>query len=297
MPATISRLQLLAAAALFSTGGAAVKATTLSAWQVAGFRSGIAAVAVMLLVPASRRGWSWRTVAVSMIYATTMVLFVSANKLTTSANAIFLQSAAPLYILLASPWLLRERIARADLGVMAAVALGLALVMLGDAPPALTAPNPALGNLLATISGVCWAGTVMGLRWLNAGPEGATAPLATVALGNLLAFAVCAPMAFPVASVGSMDVALILYLGVFQIGLAYLCLARGLSGVPAFEASLLLLAEPALNPLWSWLVHGERLSTGAVLGGGLILTATAVRAWMGGRAPRAALGRRVTADS
>ncbi len=303
MSATTSRLQLLAAAALFSTGGAAVKATAMTAWQVAGFRSGIAFVAVLLLVPASRRGWSWRTTLVALVYATTMVLFVTANKLTTSANAIFLQSAAPLYILLASPWLLRERITRADIGVMAAVAGGLALVMFGTAPEAVTAPNPALGNVLATVSGLCWAGTVMGLRWLNAGPDSDTAPMVTVATGNLIVFVLCAPMAFGVvpgveiAAITPVDVGLIVYLGVFQIGLAYLCLARGLSGVPAFEASLILLAEPALNPLWSWLAHGEQLGWGAVLGGGLILAATAARAWMGGRAPRATLGERIAADA
>lgn len=287
MVAPRARLQLLLAAALFSTGGAAIKATTLDGWQVASFRSGIAAIALLVLVPTARRGWSSRTFLVSVVYAATMVLFVAANKLTTSANAIFLQSAAPLYILIASPWLLRERVGRADLGVMAAVAAGLALVFTGDAPTSSTAPNPALGNLLATVSGVCWASTVIGLRWLGSGPQGDTAPMATVGLGNLVAFAACLPFALPVAEVRALDVALLAYLGVFQIGLAYFFVVRGLRGVPAFEASLLLLAEPALNPVWSWLVHGERPGVTAVLGGLLILAATAFRAWHGARPGRA----------
>ncbi|MGH7585251.1 MAG: DMT family transporter, partial [Gemmatimonadales bacterium] len=101
-----SRLELLGAAAIFSTGGAAIKATTLTSWQVASFRSGIAAIAVLALVAASRRGWSWRTLVVGTTYAVTLTLFVVANKLTTSANAIFLQATAPLYLLLLGPWLL-----------------------------------------------------------------------------------------------------------------------------------------------------------------------------------------------
>src|SRR5688500_15647594 len=105
---TMARLQVLAAALLFSTGGAAVKATTLTAWQVAGFRSGIAALAVFLLVPAARRGWTWHVVPVGVAYAATLVLFVTANKLTTAANAIFLQASAPLYMLAFGPLLLRE---------------------------------------------------------------------------------------------------------------------------------------------------------------------------------------------
>lgn len=288
MPASRARLQLLLAAALFSTGGAAIKAIELTTWQVASFRSGVAALAVALLVPAARRGWSRRTLMVSVTYAATMVLFVAANKMTTSANAIFLQSAAPLYILLAAPWLLRERVTRADIGVMAAVAAGLALVFSGTVSASSTAPSPTLGNVLATLSGVSWAATVMGLRWLANGPEAETAPLATVVLGNFVAFAVCLPFALPVHSASGMDVSLILYLGVIQIGLAYFCVVRGLRGVTAFEASLLLLLEPALNPVWSWLVHGEKPGPFAVAGGLLILAATAARAWHGSRPGRVA---------
>jgi drug/metabolite transporter (DMT)-like permease len=98
-----ARLRLLLAAVLFSTGGAAIKAATLTGWQVASFRSGVAALAVWLLVPAARGRWSRRVLAVAAVYAATMVLFVVANKLTTAANTIFLQSTAPLYVLLAGP--------------------------------------------------------------------------------------------------------------------------------------------------------------------------------------------------
>ena len=80
------RLQLLAAALIFSAGGAGIKACELTAWQVASFRSGIAAVVVLLLMPEARRGWSWRVVVAGLPYAATVLLFVLANKLTTSAN-------------------------------------------------------------------------------------------------------------------------------------------------------------------------------------------------------------------
>jgi DME family drug/metabolite transporter len=147
---TRHRLQLLGAALLFSTGGAAVKATELNAWQVAGFRSIVAALAIFLLMPAARRGWTWHVVPVGIAYATTLTLFVTSNKLTTSANAIFLQATAPLYMLLLGPLLLREQVRRRDLGFMAPVAIGLALVFVGATPPTSeTATNPALGNVLA----------------------------------------------------------------------------------------------------------------------------------------------------
>ena len=117
-----SRLALLAAAALFSTGGAAFKAVTLTAWQVAGARSAVAAVVLLLAIPEARGKWTWRMVPVAAAYAATLVLFVVANRLTTSANAIFLQSAAPLYVLLMGPLLLHEPVQRSHLFYMAAVA-------------------------------------------------------------------------------------------------------------------------------------------------------------------------------
>ena len=282
------RLRIIAAATLFSTGGAAIKATTLTGWQVASFRSGLAALAVFLLVPAARRGWSWRVGLVSVVYAATMVLFVTSNKATTAANAIFLQSTAPLYILFLAPWLLKERARRADYLTMAALVVGLVLVVLGLPPAAATAPNPALGNALALMSGVAWAFTLMGLRWLGAADEGENATLSTVVGGNALAFLVCLPMALPVASATTADAVVVGYLGLVQIGLAYVLMTRGIRGVPAVEASMLLLLEPALNPIWAWVVHGEEPGLLPIVGGGVILAAMLVRARQGAEVTRAA---------
>ena len=277
------RLRLVAAAALFSTGGAAIKATALTGWQVASFRSGIAALAVLLLVPAARRAWSPRVALVSLVYAATMILFVVANKTTTAANAIFLQSAAPLYVLVLAPLLLGERARRLDLATMAAIAAGLALVLAGLPPAAATAPNPVLGNAAAVASGFVWALTLIGLRWLSAGEGGGDATLATVVGGNVLACLLCLPLALPVAGATTLDWSIVAYLGVFQIGLAYLMMTRGIRGVPALEASMLLLVEPALNPVIAWLVHDEAPGLLPTLGGALILLATVLRAWAASR--------------
>jgi drug/metabolite transporter, DME family len=271
-----ARLQLVFAALLFSTGGAAIKASTLSGWQVASFRSGVAAFTLLLLVPATRRGWGWKPALVGATYAATLILFVIANKLTTSANAIFLQATSPLYLLLLGPLFLKEPVRRRDLLVVAAVLAGLVLFFVGNEAPVVTAPNPARGNLLALASGVSFAVTIAGLRWLSRRSAGAG--LATVALGNLIAFVWGLPFALPVVSATGLDWMVILYLGAIQIGLAYACLTRGLQRVPALEASLLLMVEPVLNPVWAWLVHGERPSHWALLGGALIIGATATQA-------------------
>jgi len=266
------RLLLVTAAVLFSTGGVAVKAASLTGWQMASCRSGVAAVALLAALPETRRGWNWRIVPVAAVYAATLVFFVVANRLTTAADAIFLQSTAPLYLLLLGPLLLGEPIRRGDLLFMAPVAVGLAMFFVGAEPAVRTAPDPARGNLFAAASGLSYALALAGLRWLSR-REGDSG-MAAVAMGNVLACLAALPLALQMHSVSRADAAVALYLGVVQIGVAYWCVTRAMRRVKALEANLLLLLEPALNPVWVWLVHGERPGPWAASGGAIILLAT-----------------------
>jgi len=283
-PATINRVRprllVLAAAILFSTGGAAIKATSLTSWQVASFRSGIAALAVLVMLRGARRMPDRATWLIGLVYAATLVLFVFANKHTTAANAIYLQGTAPLYILLAAPFLLREPVTRADIAFMCTLGLGLGAFFLGQEPARQTAPDPALGNMAALASGLTWAGTVMGLRWLGRRSDNPVATQPSLVAGNILACVLTLGLALPVEQLSARDLAILGFLGVFQIGLAYVCLVAGIRGVPALEASLLLLLEPVLSPIWAWLVHGEAPGRWALIGGAIIMVATTARtAW------------------
>jgi drug/metabolite transporter (DMT)-like permease len=276
------RLQVVAAALLFSTGGAAVKATALTGWQVASFRSGIDAVVILLMLPSARRAWSRRTVMVGVAYASTMVCYVLANKLTTAANTTFLQSTAPLYILLLGPLFLREPVERRDGFLIAALAVGTAMFFVGPQLPVATAPDPLTGNLVGAACGLSWGLTIVGLRWLGRESRGSGNPSASaVACGNLMACLTTLPFALPAHETTANDWLAVMYLGVFQIAVAYVFLTRGVRRVGALEASLILLLEPVFNPVWAWLVHGERPSGWALVGGSIIVTATALYAWAG----------------
>ncbi|MEZ4414075.1 MAG: DMT family transporter [Gemmatimonadales bacterium] len=283
IPTQRARLQLVIAAVLFSTGGAVIKATAMTSWQVACLRSGIAAVALAMLLPGAMRSIRPRTFLVSLAYAATLVLFVKANKLTTSANTIFLQATGPLYILLLAPWLLKEKIRLPDVGFMAVVAVGLMLFFTGTDVPVRTAPAPFQGNVLAALSGFTWALTLMGLRWMGADESGGS-PAGAVVLGNGFAFLATLPMSLPFSGIGAGDWVAIVYLGVFQIALAYAFVTRAVGKLPALEISIILLVEPVLNPVWSWLVHGERPGSWALAGGALILGATGLRSILASRA-------------
>ena len=274
-PLLAARLRLLAAAALFSTGPTAIKACGLGPWQVAGFRSGTAALFLFVLLRDRRKLLRPKLWLVGAAYAGTLVSYAVATKLTTAANAIFLQSTFPIYLLLLSPLLLREKPRRSDLVFLLAVMGGMALLLLGDVETTAVATDPVRGNVLSLVSGLFWALTLLGLRWLERdaphGDEGLGQ--ASVVAGNALAFVACLPLALPLGPSRPVDWLLIAYLGVIQIGLAYLLLTRAMGRVSALEAGLILMFEPVLTPLWAWAVHGERPGPWALAGGAVILAA------------------------
>ena len=269
------RAAIALAAVLFSTGGAAIKLTGFAGWQVLAFRAAVAGATILLLVPEARRRWNWRTLLVGLAYGATTLLFVLANKLTTAGNTIFLQNTNPLFILALSPLLLGERATHRDAAYMTVLGAGMACFFVGVPDRFATAPNPTLGNALAGGCAVTWALTLIGYRWLAR--HGLSVAGAAVA-GNVIACLVALPRAFPVAGT-PLDWSIVIYLGVLQLGVPYIFLARAIPRVTALEASLVLLLEPVLNPVWAWWLHGETVTPWAIAGGAIILGATLHRAW------------------
>jgi len=291
MTTAFPRLSLLLAAVLFSTGGAGMKALTLDGWQRACFRSAIAAAFLWIALPAARRRPSLATLGVGALYAFTMVSFVLANTYATAATAIFMQSLAPVPVLLLSPLLLGEHVRRRDLYFMAALVVGFACLMAAPEAVSATAPDPRLGRMYAAWSCLGWSGTMLGLRLLARDAlAGQDRSAQALAVGNALAAGCALPLALPVVEFHASDAAILGYLGVFQIGVAYACLARGLRQVPAIEASLLLMLEPVLNPIWTWIVHREAPHALTWAGGAVVMAATVVHALVAARA-RAGEGR------
>ena len=288
-----ARLQAIAAALLFSTGGAAIKVAAFNSAQIAGLRSGIAAL-VLLTWLRGRVRFTPPIIVVSVIYACTLTLFVHATKLTTAANAIFLQSAAPLYILVLGPFLIGERFHRRDLIYFGALAIGMAFCFAGQAPAIVTAPDPATGNLLAALCGFSWALTLLGLRWVQRDHASERLGMSVVVVGNAIASAASLPFAWPLPAAPAAEWATVVYLGVVQIGLAYVCLTKAMRHLPALEASLLLLLEPVLNPLWAWLIRDEIPGPWTLVGGAIILAATAIKAAYDEHADKDALAAKNT---
>ena len=233
---------------------------------VAGARSAIAIPLMLAFVGRPKFTFSVAQIGGAVGYALTVVLFVFATRMTTAANAIFLQYTAPIYVALIGRWYLNERALRIDWLVIAVALGGIALFFMDR----LTASG-FWGNIVALASGVAFASVAVFLRKEKAG-----SPVTAIILGNILVAVAGAPFMFQ-ASFGPGDGWRLLLLGTVQLGLPYVFYAAAIKQVTALEATLIPLLEPILNPLWVMLMLGERPGQWAIVGATLVLAAVLTR--------------------
>ena len=260
---------LVAAAVLWSLAGVLIKWVSMPALAVAGFRSAIALPVLLIFFGRRAVNFSAAQLIGGIAYAATLTLFVSATKLTTAGNAILLQYTAPLYVALFSGWLLHERTRWFDWTAIAAVLCGMSLFFLDQ-----LSAGGLTGNILAVISGFAFASLIIAMRrQKDASPSG------SAILGNILTVLICLPWMVQSPPGGTDWIGLVL-LGVFQIGLSYVCYAVAIRNVTAMEGILIPMLEPILNPLWVLLFMGERLGPWALLGGTMVILSVLFRGVM-----------------
>lgn len=278
---------------LWSTGGLFIKITTIDPFQLTFFRSFLAGLTVLLFTYKRGLKISFVEGLASVAYALLLFLFVWATKNTTSANAIFLQYTAPIYILILSPFIIGEKFHLRDLFTVILCIGGMSLFFVGKLEV-----SDYRGNLAALASGVFYGLYIMLLKHPKASgasgsqpslPASAAAdeaefpkkpagnPVVTVIYGNFLLAAVMLPYgisAIPVMTTG--DALAAAFLGVIQIGIAYMLFIKGVyGGTRPLDASIIGFIEPLLNPVWVFLFIGERPSNWAILGG-IVIIATVV---------------------
>jgi DME family drug/metabolite transporter len=140
---------VLIAVLLWSTGGLFIKLTTLDAYQITFFRSLLAGITVAILTRKQGLKIDAFGVLTSIIYAALLFLFVWATKMTTAANAIFLQYTAPIYILILAPFIIGERFRWRDLVTVVFCIGGMSLFFVGKLEI-----TDYQGNIAALFSGV-----------------------------------------------------------------------------------------------------------------------------------------------
>ena len=265
-------LLVLIAVLLWSTGGVFIKITSIDAFAVNLGRSFFAATTVAIFL---WYRWALRfdlfSLFAGLFYALTLSLFVYANKNTTAANAIFLQYTAPVYILVFAPFVLKERFRPFDLVTVIVCLTGMSLFFF-DAEGSADAPNNLAGIIAGLVSGACLGLYFVLLRHPRALKHDASLSVLT---GNLIIVVFMIPFVIQSGEgAGTLDLIAVAYLGIIQIGIAYILFTYGVAnGVRPLDASIIGFVEPLLNPVWVVLFVGEKPSVWTIGGGGIILSA------------------------
>ena len=258
---------------LWSMGGLFIKWTSISGYEVNLGRCFFAAITIALLTRFKALKADKFTLLASLFYVGALSFFAIANKKTTAANAIFLQYTAPIYILIFAPLVLKEKFRYSDLITVAVCLVGMLLFFVDSAPNAELSPESQfIGNILGLCSGFSLGGYILLLRHRRAANQN---PASSVFYGNIFAILVMLPFIIPNPSVWSgKDLIAVVILGVFQIGLAYFLFTYGVThGVRSLDASIIGFLEPLLNPIWVFLLLGEKPSNWVILGGAIIISA------------------------
>lgn len=259
-------LLLAGTATMWSLGGLLIKSVDTNPLAIAGSRSAIAVVLLFLVLKKPKMTWSFAQIGAALAYAVTSILFVTATKTTTAANAVLLQFTAPIYVALFSAWLLKEKTKLLDWITIFLVMGGMILFFLDN-----LSTTSILGNGIAAASGVTFAFFTIFMRMQKDG-----SPLESILLGNILT----AVIGLPFLSQSVPDASGWLYLvilGVVQLGIPYILYARAIKHVTALEAILIPVIEPLLNPVWVFLMLGEAPGLLAMIGGFIVLSAITVR--------------------
>ncbi|MBK7230460.1 MAG: EamA family transporter [Ignavibacteriales bacterium] len=260
-------LAVFLTAILWSSGGLFIKLISLDSMELSFFRCAIAAVVFAIMF--RKRILKLNSLALlnSFAYAAVLILFVIATKTTTAANAIFLQSTAPIYVLIFEPLLTKTKWERINIITIVVCFLGMILFFMGD-----LTPGDIKGNIAALLAGVAFAAFFLGMK-KNEPQYGES----SIFYGNVIVALICIPFITEMNSISLQDFAMVSFLGVFQIAFAYALFSYGLKRIIAVEASIISMFEPVLNPIWVFIGYGEVPSFYAIIGGIIIMTAITVR--------------------
>jgi DME family drug/metabolite transporter len=258
------------AAILWSTGGILIKLVTLHPMQISFFRGIFAAIVFAIIFRKKAFVFNGKTFVNGVFYAGILILFVIATKLTTAANAIFLQYTAPIYVLVFEPLINKTEFKRINVITIFVCFVGMILFFMGE-----LSFSHIEGNIIALLSGIAFAAFLIGMR--NNKHE---YQFSTIFYGNILITLICIPLLGSFNSIKPADMLMVGFLGIFQIGIAYAIFTYGLKRVFAIEASLIGMIEPVLNPVWVMIWYGEVPSFPAIIGGTIIVSAIALRTFI-----------------
>ncbi len=260
-------LMTVLAAIVWSTGGLLVKLITLDAFTILFYRSLYAGLFFLIVFRKEALKIDRRVILVSLCYAPLLICFVTATKLTTAANAIFLQYISPAIVLVLEPRILKQKIQPYNLLTVIVCTLGLSFFLLDQ-----RGGNHWWGDGLALLSGFFSALLILSLRFSTKSQQ-----MSGIFLGNVLVVLATLPWFLRSVSPTFHEHMMLIFLGIIQIGIGYLLFTYGQRRITAIESSLIAMLEPILNPIWVMIGYHEFPSMWSWVGGGIILTTLIIR--------------------
>ena len=255
---------LIIAALMWSLGGLFIKLVNLNPMAITGIRSLGAAVVLLIYIKKPKLYWNRYFFAGVLAYSMMVILYVISIRLTTAANAIFLEFTAPIYVVAFSYFLLNERINRFDIFAMVIIFLGMGLFFMDE-----LSFYGFWGNILALLAGVCLALVTVLIR------KEKESAFEIVFFGNALTTIICLPFIIEgFSSTTQVDWFIIFGLGIFQLGIPYLLYTTALKYVSALDAILVGMLEPVFNPIWVYIFVGEAMGEWAFIGAALVIIGT-----------------------
>ena len=264
MKQTKGIIYVLIAAVLFSIGGLCIKMVPWSPLAINGARNLLSSMMIGIYLKMTKHKIVINPAvifgAVCMTGVTT--LYTIANKLTTAANTIVLQFTAPVFVIFFMWIFFKERPKKLDIAASVVVFIGIIFFFIDG----LSSGNM-LGDVLAVISGVAYAGVFM----MNSFEKSDS--LSSIFLGQALSALIGIWFVFGETDFGVTAIGGILALGIFQVGLAYIFMSKGLEEVPAVTASLTTAIEPILNPVLVAIFYHEMITPLSFVGAVIVIIA------------------------
>ncbi len=262
---SVGILAMAATAFLWSIAGLFIKIIDWNPFAIAGVRSLIASIVILLYIRHPRIHFSFPQIAASVANAATMILFVSANKTTTAANAILLQYCAPVFTVFVSAIFLKERTRVEQFAAFPLVVAGMIFMFFDE-----LGAGKLFGNVLAIMSAITFSFYFVFMRMQKDG-----SPLESILLSHWLTAGICIIISLflPVPSITLHSLVAITVLGVVQIGLSAILFSIAIKRVSAVQANLIAVIEPVFNPVWVFFAIGEAPGIHALIGGGIIVLA------------------------
>ncbi len=261
-------LAMAATAFLWSIAGLFIKVIDWNPIAIAGMRSFIASIVILIYLKRPVIHLSFPQIAAAVANAVTMLLFVSANKTTTAANAIILQYIAPVSTAFIGAFLLKERTRIEHYAAIPVVMAGM-IVMFFDE----LGGGRLFGNVLAVMSAITFGFYFVFMRMQKDG-----SPLESILLSHWLTAGICIIISLflPVPHVTAKSLASIAVLGVVQVGISSILFSFAIKRISAVSAILIAVIEPIFNPIWVFFAIGEAPGANALIGGGIIVLAVTI---------------------